>query len=469
MAEATTAKPKRRMANLESDAPPPYMTQNLQPEVVMIDVAPEPARMASPAVVQPRPDLPRPGTIGDLITEALRNNPRVQAAWAQLLAKRQNRPIARSALLPQISLLGTANHIQTRWHGGGRSSADPAGATLSLSQAIYNGPAIMALNQAGPLVSSFEQEWLATQQAVLMEMMEVGISLLQAIEVEELSKNNLEVTEKHLEATRTRFEVGVITQTDVSQAEARVASARSSWIQARNMVGVYQARFKEVTGDPPADKLILPVPTSLEALGIPRSEAERSTRILTLLDQRPDILAARFRVESALRGIETKQSQHHPTVALTSSAGRDWNNINNLPDPVDSYSVGFSVSVPLFTGGRISAETDQARRERDAAQADLDRLKRLAQREWDQALLDHESTTAQEQALGSAVKAAAAASAGVDEEFRVGTRTALDLLDAQLELFSNQTELAKIRYAVQLAQYRLLKAAGRLDLPTLGF
>lgn len=401
------------------------------------------------------------------LVRVLEENPLILAAEAELRSVRQAFPLARANLLPQVALDVASTHTvyDIPGPGGGQEHTDPASAVLSVSQSLYNRESLTTRQMAAPQVAAAEQNLAHQQQGVLLNALEVMVTLLQTRQVAELARNNLLLTRKHLEATQARFEVGVITRTDLSQAQARVAAAEAERIQAENQVSLTEARYQEVVGEWPPAALRLPVlPPAVAAL----VGDDDPARMQAMLESRPDLLAAMYQLQVSNLNVNLKQAGHHPTLAVSSTAGRSWNSTVGYQDPVDSVAVGFSLDIPIYTGGRVQAQTRQARHQRDQTQAHLDQLKRQARRELEQALRDHRSAQASVHAFSSAVDAAMAALNGMEEEFRVGTRTALDLLDAQYELFANQTELTKSRFTVQLGRFRILQSLGLLNLANLG-
>ncbi|MBF0439699.1 MAG: TolC family protein, partial [Magnetococcales bacterium] len=157
-----------------------------------------------------------------------------------------------------------------------------------------------------------------------------------------------------------------------------------------------------------------------------------------------------------------------PSVSLSARATRSWGEeaIASV-DSLNRYGVDLGLTVPIYAGGLTDSQVVEARARKEAQSAEVDRLKRLAMREVESAFLDLQSAHAADMALKTALSAANEALDGVEREFSVGTRSALDLLDAQNEAFSVQTELAKSRFAIALSQFRLLSAMGMLTLDAL--
>ena len=152
-------------------------------------------------------------------------------------------------------------------------------------------------------------------------------------------------------------------------------------------------------------------------------------------------------------------------LTLTSTASHNWK--NDTIDETNQYTLGMRVELPLFTGGMIASKTAEAQAKRNAQAAQVDRVHRQAQKEVEKSYRDLISAQALNTAFGSVVSAAKSARDGIEREFQVGSRTSLDLLDAQHELFSSLTERTKSRYKLLLARFHLLHSVGRLTLDQL--
>ncbi|MBF0161848.1 MAG: TolC family outer membrane protein [Magnetococcales bacterium] len=394
------------------------------------------------------------------LTQALEQNPEIVAAQANLVAAQERLPQSRAALLPNVALQISPTHSHSRWHNGTLTEHSLV-AGVHLSQVLYNRAALIAFAQSEPYIGAFADDWDGAVQGIFFKVAKTTVDLLQAREIARLAANNRQVMHQHLLATQSRHHVGEITRTSVSQAEARLAAAQAEQFRADNAVAVAQANFYEVVGAEAPDGLVLPT------FRHPPDGESPLEHWVRHLEQRPDMRASSKRLAVAEAAIAQEQAGHWPTVALTSSANHTWQ--RGVTEEVDKYSVGMKVELPLFAGGMTLSKSAEAQARRDAQWAQRDRLRRQAYREIEKARLDLRSSQALADSFNSMVTAAQMARDGVEREFRVGSRTALDLLDAEHELFANQTELAKNRYGLALARFQMLWSAGRLTLEELVF
>ncbi len=400
------------------------------------------------------------GSFVEPVEAAMHGNPRTLAAEARLRAAREKRNQSRALLHPSIEAGVSRTHTDLTWPEY-HTSTDPLVLGVTLRQSLYSQKAWIALRQSKPYIAASEAELRAAMQGVFLDTVVAIAELLQAREVARLAGNNRELIARHLEETRARFKVGQLTVTDVSRAEARLSAAEANVVRSESTLAVARARFLEMTGVEEPEGLTLPeVRSGLLALPL-EGMLERG-------GARPDLEAARLRLRVAEEDVAMKRAGHLPSVALTAKASRGWGEeITGSRDPVGHYEVGVGVTVPVYSGGMTVAETDEALALRDAQQAEVELLRRRMAREVESALRDLRGLEAADRSLRGALSAAEVAMRGVEEEFRVGTRTALELLDARNEEFTARIELARNHFALSSARFRLLAAMGELTLEAL--
>lgn len=397
------------------------------------------------------------------LTLAQENNPDVMIARANLRAAQERLPQSRAVMLPQVALDITPSHGYSRWQGGD-TTENTLSTGLSLSHTLYDKTALMAFEQTAPYVAAFQEGLSGAMQDVFLSVVKRVADLLQAQEVVGLADNHLTIMHAHLTATQARFQAGEITHTNVNQAEARLALAQAEKVQADNGLAVANAHFREVVGHRADEMPTLPAFNLPEFRQMPGQGSVASW--LAQLEQRPDWRAAQKQREVAKLAIEQARAGYWPTVSWTSNLHHDWQ--KGTVD-INRYALGLRMALPLFTGGMTPSKITEAHANHTAQQARMDKIHRRAQREVEQAYWDLQNSQALTIALARVVSASQSARDGVEREFQAGSRTALDLLDAQHELFSSLTKLAKSRYSLQLARFQLLHAVGRLTLKELVF
>ncbi|MBF0358166.1 MAG: TolC family outer membrane protein [Magnetococcales bacterium] len=391
------------------------------------------------------------------LQKALAKNPSIISAENQVQAQREKLNLTSLELLPDLSVSLQSEYNKTAWDGG-QDSSNPFSFSLSLSQPIIDFNKWKTLESAPLSVKRAEMSLLISAEKIFFQVVEETINILQARSVLERTENNLKAAKKHLYATNLRFSAGELTQTDISQAESRIASIQAELISTQNSLSMAEARFEELVGEPVPYQLSIPPihPSSIKKL-------ERDP--VQNVNLRPDVVVALIKLEEANRNIEIQQTGMMPTLTFNTSATRKWKTgSSSKPGANDDVSFSFDLSIPIDARGKYSGKGRQAVWERDEKRADLEVARYQAVREVKHALLGLGSARAKFSALQKVELSAKTAMNGVEKEFAVGTRSGPDLLDAQNDLFDARKNLVKSHYTLILEQYKLLKAKGHLTL-----
>ena len=271
------------------------------------------------------------------------------------------------------------------------------------------------------------------------------------------ARATLEAFEQQLAQSRQRFEVGLIPITDVEEAKAGFDLSRAQLIAAENALDIAREALRETTGEY-REKL---APLTEMPLVTPKPEdIDKWTEIA--LDRNPRLLAAKHDTETARREIQRIQAGHSPTLDAVGSIG--LNDSGSSPaGETKRANVGLRLNLPLYSGGSVLSRTRESRHRYQRTLDVLERERRRAQRETRDAYLGVESGISRVRALEQAVRSNRAAAEAVEAGFQVGTRTSVDVLDAQRELFRALRDLAEARYGYVLDVLRLKRAAGALS------
>lgn len=317
----------------------------------------------------------------------------------------------------------------------------------------------LAREAAEAQVMATRMALLGVEQQVLLNAARAYMDVRSAVETVALRQTTLRLTQQELNAARERFELGEITRTDVSLAEARLAAARSMLSAAEGDLSVAREEYKLATGTYPGQ---LRQPPALPRLPASLEAAQDSAR-----HGHPSVRQAQFEVSAAELGAERAAAARHGSVSADIRAGVTSDLLNNNPT-TRSISGGVQYARPLYQGGQISSVHRQALARRDAARAGLHQtvaqvLQGVAV-QWAQL----EVARARIEAGRQQVRAAQSAFEGTREEARLGARTTLDVLNAENDLMDARTALLQAEAGVQTASYGLLSAMGLLTVDHLG-
>jgi len=428
--------------------------------------------------------LPATASAADLLQTyelARAGDPQFSAAESSRLATREGAVQARAAMLPQIG--GEASYTESDTDSAGNqvfgSVLFPSNTTqdsttrqfgLSVDQMIYDRANFTrlksqrALSQASDFQLEAAGDNLVTRTSAAYFNVLVQLETLAAAEAAETA------LQKQFDYASKRLEVGLAPITDVHEARAQFDTARANTIVARNAVeDAYQA-LAEITGEPVRDLKGLPQDFQPQ---LPATEGVDAW-VQTAIDNNPALKAKEFQVQSTAANVETARAGHWPTLYFGGSYGdrtTDGSSTNNLDQSVTDFdnesqsrSLGLTLRVPIFAGGATQSQVRQAIAQRDVASDELEQQKRALERNtrnsYQTLVAGISEVEARRLALFSAQSAYDASQVGLE----VGTRTVLDVLNNQNNLFTAQRAYALARYNYLQNRLLLEQAAGTLDI-----
>ncbi len=399
-------------------------------------------------------------TLEEALVAAYQNNPSLQSQRASLRATDESVSQALAGWRPTVTLSADGSTQHTDGDNTGSSDSTPHSASLRISQPLYRGGrTVNGIAQAEANVLAARQTLRQTEQTVLQSTVRAYMDVLRDQAVVELNNNNLERLRRQLEATRDRFEVGEVTRTDVAQAEARVSGAISSLVAAQGTLESSRATFRRVVGLEPVN--LSRVPT----LGpLPQSEEEARQ---VALDENPLVQQAVRSEEASRAAVDVARGVIYPTVSLSASASRSYDS-STFNDRLDSASLSATVSVPLYQTGSEYSQIRQAKQTNSQRRIDIETQRRAVTESVTQAWAALNAATEQIRANVDQVRANEVALDGVRQEAEVGSRTVLDVLDAEQELLNSQVALVRSERDEFVAGFDLRVALGRLSAEQLG-
>ena len=281
------------------------------------------------------------------------------------------------------------------------------------------------------------------------------------------AQDNLEFAEaekssigRQLDQATQRFEVGLIAITDVKAAQARYDLSVSLEIQAISKLVEAKDSLREVAGTYYDNLALLKTDLKLER---PQPDSPESW-IEQAKKQNLKIMAAQARTETAQQEIRRQRAGHLPTVDLSASASYIDIQFGGIaPIRRDDSEIGVEMNMPLYLGGLVNSRTRQARSRFQEATDRLQQEIRAAELETRNAFRGVVTDIAQVKALSKSLESTKIAVEAEQAGFEVGTRTIVDVLDAQREKFLAKLTYSRARYLYVVDQLRLKKAAGILD------
>ncbi|WP_442681182.1 TolC family outer membrane protein [Sphingomonas sp. ASY06-1R] len=407
-------------------------------------------------------------TLQEAFIATYNSSPALNAARAQLRATDEGVPIAKAQSRVQASTtLGLSQNTNgiTRLNSGGRTLT----AQLNLSYPLFQGGRVKnAINAAESRVAGGRADLRTTEGNIFTQVVAAYMAVIRDSSIVDLNKKNVAVLNTNLKASRDRFQVGDLTRTDVAQSEARLSLARSQLSIAQGNLTGSRETFRRVIGIWPE--------TLAEPPALPKLPATPDQAVDIALKDSPSLQAAGAITQAAGFDVRAARAQRLPTVSAI--GGTNYNNylgtINQISggfggdNSQGSNSVGVQLNLPLYQGGLVGARVRQAQAvQNQAVEQGID-TERQVIANTRAAFASYRAAAEAIDANRQAVSANELALEGVRAENRVGTRTVLEVLNAEQELLNAQVNLVSAQYDQYVAGFALLNAMGEAEARDLG-
>lgn len=404
-------------------------------------------------------------TLQEALASAYLGNPRLDADRARQRATDEQVPQALSGWRPTVEVNGTYGYTKsdatTALGESSEGETDPGNFSITLSQPLFRGfKTVNSTRQAEANVDAGREELRGTEQDVLLEGVVAYMNVIRDRQVVELRRSNVQVLREQLRVSDARFNVGDVTRTDVAQSRARLAEALSALSVAQADLAASVANYVQVIGHSPTGLVFPEVPEPLlpptvgEAIAI--GEANN-----------PQVGAAAFTAEASRYAVEVARGDLFPEVTL--QAQYSWSHEPSMNiDRSEETSILGAVTVPLYQGGLIYSRVREAKHVNTQQRLQVLQTRRATR---EVVVQSWNNLVAARQTIDSAseqVRAQELAFEGVRQEADVGTRTTLDVLNAEQELVNARVALVTARRDRIVAAYQLLSSMGRLTAGQLG-
>jgi len=407
-------------------------------------------------------------TLVEMFDISLEADPEYQGAVAANLASQELSPQARSFLLPNLSAGGSVRHnyADVRRSGTGPTGTTDFGdqqADISLTQPVYHRDLWIQLEQADLRTKQANAEFAFARQELMLRVSERYFDVLRARDQLAFAQAALEAFGQQLKQAQQRFEVGLIAITDVEEAQAGFDLATADVIAAENALDTAREALREVAGLYTTD--LASLGGAMPLVRPEPADIDRWTE--TALRQNLQIAAARHASANAREEIDRIESGHYPTLDLIGRTQFFNSNggIGGIASDSQTVSgeIGLELNLPIYQGGLVVSQTRQSRHLYQQSLDDLERRRRAVQRQARASYLNLASDISRVKALTQAVKSTVSAKDAIDAGFQVGTRTSVDVLNAERRVFEARRDLAFSRYDYIINRLNLKQAAGTLS------
>lgn len=404
------------------------------------------------------------GNLSETLSYTYEKSSTINASRAGVRATDEEVAKAKSGYRPSVIGTGSIgrNHSKAIYdedYNGGVTQElyeNPNKVGISFIQPVFSGLSTYhSVEAAKNQVKSARSNLTNTEQSILLDAVSVYMNVLRDRAVLELRNKNEKVLSQHLESYKKRFQAGELTRTDVAQAEARLSGATASRISAEGQLKVSNANYKNVVGLDP-DKYLADVTD--KTIDLPDSLDEALTMALR---NNPKIKAAEYSAKASEKVVSAKKGALSPSVDVRASAGKMHN--TNRADRSDVWEVTANMNVPFYQAGADYADIRSAKQTANQYKILLNKIRNNVVAETTGAWENYTATKAQITSIEAQIKASKIALDGVIREAKVGSRTVLDVLDAEQEHLDNQVMLVKIHRDEIVAAYALLASVGKLN------
>jgi outer membrane protein len=397
-------------------------------------------------------------TLQDAMIAAYSNNPTLQSARAALRAVDENVPAALAGWRPQVSVTGTSGPAWARLNSGSPSEVNEnryvTTGSATVTQPIYRGgKTVASTNQAENKVLSQRAALLAQEEQTLSDTATAFVNVIAAQQTLDLDRNNEEVLTRQLQATNDRFRVGEITRTDVAQAEAALAGAVATRQAAEGQLQSARAAYQKTVGELPGN-LTPPQPLALPSKTLEEAKALAS-------NNNPNVVKALFANAADRDNIDLQYSALMPQVSVQATLSSAKNATVRQYDVAGSQVMA-TVTVPLYQGGAEYAAIRQARQQEQSSRASIDDARTTAVEQAISAWETYQATKSSIASNQEEIRANEVALEGVQREAIVGSRTTLDVLNAEQALLQSRTQLVQSLATLVSNSYTVAAAVGRL-------
>jgi outer membrane protein, adhesin transport system len=408
--------------------------------------------------------LPEP--VRQAILEAVNSNPEVQQRWHAFLASEQEREVARGGYYPEVDARLSAAR---QWQDSdlGRFDRDPVGAALTLNQMLYDGfftrSEVRRLGHAR-LVRYYELMDAAEQAA--LEALRAYMDVMRQRELVALTEDNYRVHRDIYGQVEELVRTGVGRGVDLEQAAGRLALAESNLVTEVANLHDVKARFLRVVGRMPPDDPVDLIGV-LPADSLPATAYEANVEALA---SNPALFASVENILSAQEQVRTARSNYQPRLDFQVRQSRD-NALNTLFGDgeqiyVNDTTVGVVLSMNLFRGFADQSRIGQFVEESNVARDQREIVCRNVRQEVTIAFNDVRALDARLVYLDQHQLSSDRVRTAYRQQFNIGQRSLLDLLDAENEFFAARRAFVDGQFGREISMARTFTGLGRL-LPTL--
>ena len=399
-------------------------------------------------------------TIYDSFEAVYKNSPVLKSNRLKLEALNEEIAKVLSKKRPHINLYSTIGSDKTKTINTSKIEStknnNPKTINLEVSQNLYDsGRTKFDLNKTDSLILAKRAELLHEEQAIFLKSADSYLTLLATIEIHKLAKSNLKVLRRYYDATKSRFDVGEATTTDLALSKAKFLNGQSDEIKARGDIEIEKSRFYSIVGEEASNKLKFPnteikIPEKLKFL------------LRDTLKENPKIIEHGLKKKSAFADISLSASKLLPQLDLNFTAQNAWAP-NTFFEEYENYKVELSLNIPLYSGGYNYSDVRQKKKNAIQSSKYYDYIIKNTLKESEVLWFKKKSLESQVSSLKATINANIMALEGIKKEAEVGARTILNILDAEQDVLEEKVDLVRLKKDIFYNSFSILAQTGKLN------
>ena len=425
-------------------------------------------------------------TLSKIYELSLTNDSQLLAAKAEYLAKTESKNISRAALLPSISAIAKYGEQESKGSttrvlgaGGsifgtrGNTDRDSKSYTISLTQPIFDMPAWFNFKAGIKLSSEAKSKFSADRQSHIIRCADAYYSVLRAQENLENIIAEEKALKKQLNQTKGRFDVGLVSITEVHEAQVAFNNSQVASLEAKTKLTIAFEGITILTGR--SHKRLIGLKSDFPI--IKPEPLNRETWVQFAISNNYALKAAKYARDAAEQNAKSKKYAHLPKLEGSMSfydsrsdsyfSGKDLNTDTGFASPSESneigHNIGLELSLPIFTGGLVSAERRKAVQESIQLREVWMGKKRVTTQQAKSRHLQVFTNISRVDARQRALDSAQRAMISNEESYEVGSRNISDVLISKQNFYQAKRDYADSRYDYIISLLRLKEVAGQLS------
>ncbi len=408
-------------------------------------------------------------TLTEIYRMAEQFDPALRAASQARAVARESLPQAQANFLPNVGFSGSSAYTWVDYASLPSGNSGSQNYSLNLSQSIYSRQNLSLLDKAGLIAQQADINYADSQQDLVLRVVQSYFEVLRAGAAFKLAKSDLEAAQKRLEQTQKRYDVGLIPVTDLADALAARDQRSAAVIKAENALAFAKEGLRTITG-----RIVERLDDVSEALSLVGPVPNDPKDWISFAEkQNLKLQSAEMGVSINREEIEVQRSGHFPTLDMVASYGyQEPASLSSSTFNSSSFyqgQIGVQLNVPLYTGGAVNSRTRQATYSFQQAQ-DLYEAARLdTVRNTTDSFRTVNAKIEEVKAFQQGKKSAEMQLEANEAGYQVGTRTIVDVINAQNQLSLAISNLNNARYDYLLTTILLKRFAGTLAVSDLDF